>query len=141
MSEENQTPTEVTEPEVVETTKEAEPGPTEWVREIGGLFGAYNQQIVQLTGQKAELEFSIGQVANTILQLCPELIGQVEGRNESVCECAARLITEYVELRKKVTSGEGSVPEVADGQAGDPGQGPSGDGAVDPGLGEPGQPG
>lgn len=130
-----------------EETQEAQPEeettpPQEWTREIGRLFGIYNRQIVELSGQKAEIEYSIGQVANTILQLCPELIQRKEdGQPESVCDCAVRLITEYVELRKKIQGGEGTVPEVAGGEVGDPGQGAAGDGAPDPGLGGESQPG
>lgn len=115
---------------------------TEWTQEIGRLFGIYNRQIIELSGQKAEIEFSIGQVANSILKLCPELIQRKgDGQPESVCDCAVRLITEYVELRKKMQGGEGTVPEVAGSEAGDPGQGAAGDGAPDPGLGSESQPG
>lgn len=113
-----------------------------WTNEIGRLFGRYNNQIMQLSGQKAELEYSIGQVADVILRLCPELIAvKPDGNPESVCDCAVRLITEYVALTKGDTSGQGTVQEVAGSQAGDPGQGTSGDGAADPGLGSEGQPG
>lgn len=113
-----------------------------WVNEIGRLFGRYNSQIMNLSGQKAELEYSIGQVADIILKLCPELIvRKPDGQPESVCDCAARLITEYIELRKKITGGEGTVPEVEVSQAGDPGQGVAGDGVPDSGLGNEGQPG
>ncbi len=114
----------------------------EWTQEIGRLFSIYNRQIVELSGQKAEIEYSIGQVANAILALCPELIERrPDGQPESVCDCAVRLITEYVELRKKTQGGEATVPAVAGSEAGDPGQGAPGDGVPDQGLGSEGQPG
>jgi hypothetical protein len=152
MSEETAAPTEAQVPADQESTKEPEAGADEWVREIGGLFGTYNQQIIQLTAHKAELEYSIGQVADTILRLCPELIARkADGVPESVCDCAARLITEYVELRKQFEpmaqrlqalekekeDGQGTVPAVEGSPAGDPGQGAPGDGAADQGLGDP----
>lgn len=129
--------------ETQETQPEEETTPAkEWTQEIGRLFGIYNRQIVELSGQKAEIEYSIGQVANAILQLCPEWIQRKEdGQPESVCDCAVRLITEYVELRKKAEGGETTVPEVASSETGDSGQGAPGDGAPDPGLVGEGQPG
>ena len=124
-----------------EATQE-QPAPAEvWTDEIGRLFGRYNQQLIQLTAEKGQLEFSIGQVADTILSLCPEMIQRKpDGSPESVCDCAIRLITEYVALRKGNASGEGPVREVEGGQAGDPGQDAPGDGAADPGLGSEGEP-
>lgn len=69
-----------------------------WVRDLRNMFLSYGRQIAELTAFKAELEYAISEVGQSIILNMPEEVGRCE-REESVTECAARLIKEYAQLR------------------------------------------
>ena len=75
----------------------ASSGLPNWIRDLRSIFAAYGKQVLELTETKFALEAAIATVGQEIIDRLPEEIGK--GGDETVVECACRLIRDYAEMR------------------------------------------
>jgi hypothetical protein len=71
-----------------------------WIKDIRSIFLSYGQQLSELTAYKSEMDYAVATVGHTIILRLPEEVGKggPDG-NETVTECACRLIREYADMK------------------------------------------